>query len=325
MCPAAAVCALSGKAVSVLRRKGIPSSKTIHSLIYRPIEVKGGIGVEFERKEPEELSHIPLIIVDEASMVSKPLMEDLMSFEIPILWVGDHGQLEPIGENANLMTDPRLKLEKVHRQALESPIIEFATALRTSNRFGRRVEEKPAGWVKLPKGPTTKQIVQSAAEGRVDQIICGYNDTRHFLNLSVRKALGRGELPEKGDKVICLRNNREHGTFNGLMGTILHVKENRGVTIECVVDCGDGLILPGIRMLLEQFGQTFKSYKKVDPEIGLWDYGYAITCHKAQGSEWPRVLVLEELAMGWNPARWSYTAATRASTGLVYITNREVV
>jgi exodeoxyribonuclease-5 len=51
----------------------------------------------------------------------------------------------------------------------------------------------------------------------------------------------------------------------------------------------------------------------------LWDFGYAMTVHKSQGSEWERVAVFEQIAPAWSAARWRYTAATRASRELVYI------
>ena len=52
-----------------------------------------------------------------------------------------------------------------------------------------------------------------------------------------------------------------------------------------------------------------------------FEYGYAITCHKAQGSEWDKVLVIEE-NFPWNKEehiRWLYTAATRSSEKLVIV------
>ena len=315
-----AVCALAGKAVSVLRRKGIATARTIHSTIYRPI---GDIDPTFELKAKDELKSVAFFAVDEASMVSSDLARDLRSFGKPILWVGDHGQLEPVGENPGLMLDPQIRLEKIHRQALASPVLTFATAVRLGQPFGSRfVQNGPDDWVKLPVKADNAMIVDAIASGRIEQAIVGYNDTRHFLNRQVREALNRrGPEPEPGDRVICLRNNYEHRTFNGMMGTVKAVKENRGATADLDIDC-EGLILRGVRVLLEQFGRTFREYKPVSREIGLWDYGYAITCHKARGSEWESVLVIEQLGRSWDPRRWAYTAATRASRRLVYITGR---
>ena len=55
---------------------------------------------------------------------------DLLSFGLPVLFVGDHGQLEPIGTSAGLMADPHVRLETIHRQARGNPILRLATALR---------------------------------------------------------------------------------------------------------------------------------------------------------------------------------------------------
>ena len=121
-----AVCAYTGKATNVLRRKGIEAA-TIHSTIYRTEKNLETNEVYWTRKPWHEFSHDGFII-DEASMVGEDIHKDLLSFGLPILYVGDHGQLEPVGSKFNLMQNPNYRLEKIHRNAGE--IAHFAEHLR---------------------------------------------------------------------------------------------------------------------------------------------------------------------------------------------------
>lgn len=177
-----AFCAYTGKAAMVLRRKGIPAT-TIHSLIYEPYEEIDG-NIRFQRK-PSINCDIKLIIVDEASMVGKELQEDLQSYGIPVCYIGDHGQLPPISDDmSNLMLKPHFKLETIHRQALDNPIIYVADLARRGinikhGSYGKNV-------IKLPKEKVTMDSLMMA-----DQVLCGKNLTRQHLNKHIRTAYGR--------------------------------------------------------------------------------------------------------------------------------------
>ena len=130
-------CAFTGKAVQVLKNKLVSSQtllkkddiSTIHGLIYRTIEDERGAVLGWIRKEDDEIDY-DLIIVDEASMVDQKIWEDLRSFGIPIIAVGDHGQLPPISGSFNLMSQPQIKLENIHRQAEGNPIIQVSRLAR---------------------------------------------------------------------------------------------------------------------------------------------------------------------------------------------------
>jgi hypothetical protein len=157
-------------------------------------------------------------IIDEASMVSKEIHEDLLSFKMPIIYVGDHGQLEPIGSKFNLMENPMYRLETVHRNAGE--IAHFAEHLRKGN---------PAKTFKCEK--KVQIIEESHIQDRhlasVDQIICAFNKTRVKLNQRVREEKKIDfTFVAKGEKIICLRNNRKFGLFNGMQGIIKKVRNN---------------------------------------------------------------------------------------------------
>lgn len=302
--PSFKVCAFTGKAAAVLRRKGVDAS-TIYSLIYVPFDLPDGRTV-FELREqlPDEVNGF---IVDEASMVSTEIYRDLMSFGMPCIFVGDHGQLEPVGSNANLMARPDYTLEKIHRNSGEIPrFAEWVRLGRSSSDFEPKTDA-----VVLVKGG---EVDTETAVG-VDQIICAFNQSRVHFNKHVRLEAGRKDLVEIGDRVMCLRNNRDAGVFNGMQGTVSrvsHIENDLAIDF----DTYDGTRI-GLRVDRDQFG------KKEGPGPGFgglhpFDYAYAITCHKAQGDEWPTVLVFEQHCKHWDHKRWAYTAASRAQTKLIW-------
>jgi exodeoxyribonuclease-5 len=301
-----AVAALCGKAAHVLRAKGVAAT-TIHGLIYVRAPAPGG-ATRFRRRR--SLGGVRTLIIDEASMIDHVLFHDLLSFGLPVLFVGDHGQLEPIGTSAGLMADPHVRLETIHRQARGNPILRLATAFR---------EGRPTPYWDDPRGR-----LRVLGRGEFDrlvcpgvQIICGFNKTRHRVNARVRGMLGLGrELVAPGEKPICLKNNRTWNLFNGQQVTVLDIAQDRPDTIHLDVETDDGrsLTLPALR---QQLGHDLvKDFRSQD--VALMDYGYCLTAHKAQGAEWDEVLVLEEICSSWDPRRWRYTAATRARQRLVY-------
>jgi exodeoxyribonuclease-5 len=311
-----AVVAPTGKAVNRLKQTGIEGATTIHGLMYSPWEDDEG-KVHFSKRP--KLDHIDTIICDEASMVNQYIFNDLLSYAKPILFVGDHGQLEPIGENPNLMKDPDAKLENIHRQAASNPIIRLASAWR-EGREGQVYDAiaKKGKW----SSPCGKCIVTSrrdfdgyARSGM--QLICGMNRTRHRLNNLVRqhKDFG-GPIPQPGEQLICLQNNKQFDVFNGQQARVVEAwKPHRG-RVDLEVEVDDGRIVT-CQCLVDQFGRdAIKDHK--DKSTALFDFAYCITAHKSQGSEWPGVVVLEEIMNSWNPQRWRYTTTTRAKENLVY-------
>jgi len=331
-----AFCAYTGKAARVLadtlrshhvaRRRDTVS--TIHSLIYTAVEVPGG-GIAWERKDSLDCG---LIIVDEASMVDEPIWRDLLSFGVPILAVGDHGQLPPIGSSFNLMANPNLRLERVFRQVEASPIIEVATLARTSGIIP--VRDYGGGVRKLDRSESeTGQLVDELLESWKPEllVLCGYNRTRVNLNQAIRAAQGfEFPPPSGGDRVVCLRNDRFHKLYNGMTGTIQTIypaeddPDGRWYWAEIDLDGEDRQFVGHV--LREQFG-SLESQKDVpkapDGTTGaLFDFGYALTVHKAQGSQAERVLLFEERFPkmtddDWR--RWLYTAVTRAQHELTIV------
>ncbi len=350
LCPGAAVVAFTGKAVSVLQRKGIAEARTLHSLIY---EMAGGhddywyqrecIGCAWEGRvddckedgtlcpecnnvvrrpsapplafRPVERIHHKVVIVDEASMINKQLHEDLERLAPKILYVGDHGQLEPIGYDPGLMKNPTVRLEKIHRQAEGSEIVRFAHYLRRGG--------DPTQWAPSPEVVVARRVEN---EHEYDVVLCGFNNTRQYYNREIRSKRGyTGSLPNPGEILICLHNNRELGVFNGMQITVdkcyVNQRDPNGALVVYRDFSGQECEIPIYR---PQLGSTEKHHHdpKARKKYGLFDWGYVLTCHKSQGSEWDKVCVIEETHSGWNGPRWRYTASTRAAKELTYVVQR---
>lgn len=300
------VCAYTGKAANVLRKKGIEAS-TIHSLIYQPI-IEDGILVGFDLADNLDADGV---IIDEASMVSKEIYEDLKYFDLPLIFVGDHGQLEPIGSDFNLMLNPDFRLEQIHRNANE--IAKFAQHLRM-------------GYVARSFRPKTDRVVFLNSWNvtptqmiNVDQIICAFNKTRVGINTKVREILGFKGLLNVNEKIICLKNNKELMLFNGMQGTVRSLHKKKGsdrLDFEF-----DERVYPSLKYSKQFFHKErpdLENYGKDEPIP--FDYAYGITTHKSQGDEWDKVMVYEQKSGMWNHRRWAYTAASRAAEQLVWVT-----
>lgn len=300
-----AVCAFTGKAVNVLRKKGVEAPTTIHSLIYECRKGADGRPLFFLSEDIDAAG----IIVDEASMVGSDLDMDLRSFNRPIIYVGDHGQLEPVADSGfNLMKRPDFTLEKIHRNAGE--IAHFADHIRQGY--------KPSSWSKHGSGSKIEFIEKNEINHRlleVDQTICAFNKTRVRLNKEARRQLGypKDELVV-GDRIMCLRNNREKGLFNGMQGSICELFGERGMVFHS--DGKDYAINPYDSSQFNQVKHE-KNYDRDAPDP--FDFTYAMTTHKSQGDEWGSTLVVEEKCSLWSHARWAYTAASRAKEKIFWV------
>jgi exodeoxyribonuclease-5 len=303
-----AVSAYTGKAANVLRKKGL-GANTIHSMIYRPetdskSETTWHLIPKWEIEE-----QVDGFIIDEASMVSREIHQDLVSFGLPIIYVGDHGQLEPIGTKFNLMENPMYRLETVHRNAGE--IAHFAEHLRKGNSASTFSASQKVQIVE-------ESVIEDRHLAAVDQIIVAFNKTRVKLNQRVRKEKKIDfTFIAKGEKIICLRNSRQLGLFNGMQGVVTKVHKNEKFDFT-----SDGLIFHQIKYDHDQFGQESNQFE-FKQEANPFDYAYAITCHKAQGDQFGNVIVYEQRCDNWDHVRWSYTAASRAVNGLIWVKSTE--
>jgi exodeoxyribonuclease-5 len=298
---------------------------TIHSLIYSPIIGKKGEITGWDRRAEIKFD---LIIIDEASMVDEEIWQDLLSYQIPIIAVGDHGQLPPIRGHFNLMKRPDLRLENIHRQAQDNPIIKVATIARQHGVIPP-LEFTPQV-LKIEK--TSSEAAEKVAEWLADYqagmlILCGYNNTRVRLNTQIRKNLGFDfSSPQSGDRVICLRNNHEKGIYNGMLGTIDFIDKKNKDWYLAEITMDEEKELYGGLIFVDQFNSqetlNFTNQRNRLTGGDLFDFGYALTVHKAQGTQAKKVVLFEERFAkstddDWR--RWLYTAVTRAEEELYII------
>jgi exodeoxyribonuclease-5 len=308
--------AFTGKAASVMRSKGCHKASTIHSLIYRARE-SGDEIPSFDLWDDAPASKADLIIIDECSMVDAELGRDLMSFGVPVLVLGDPAQLPPIqGGGFFTNAEPDVMLTEVHRQAQDDPIVRLSMEIRAGDYLepGRYGETEV-----VRKGDLDPQAVFEA-----DQVLVGRNATRRAYNTRMRERRGATDsFPAAGDKLVCLRNNRKKGLFNGSLWSvkdrssrkrgiitmrILPEDESgaRGVKVSVRPECFTGGI--------EQF--EWPQRKPYDE----FDYGYVLTVHKAQGSQWDSVVLFDEsFAFPESRERWLYTGITRAAKKLTVV------
>jgi len=295
------VIAPTAKAADVLSKKGVPA-RTAHSLLcnfeHETIDDKGRLVPVFSDKRVKR----DFLIVDEASMITSDMREKILRCANRVVWVGDYGQLPPVessGSGISVVDESLLdaKLTTQHRHSESHGIIDFANHLRGGG--------KPTAWrqesdevVVDPPCSDAKAIVDYVLQNELWPVICYTNAFIAAFNACVREKMGISKPVQPGLKIVCIANNYSHGINNGEMFTVQEVQGNYITT-----DCG------------RRFPVTFNRTNKRD--VLICD-GYAVTCHKAQGSEWPRIAVIEDITAC---SRWRYTAVTRAKSFVAYFTN----
>jgi len=338
--------AFTGKAAARLREQGCAGATTIDSLIYHP-KIRYACArqkLDDNRKPVPDPCAEPhtcratktkqrcqylrqhfagrnlrpaivdaLIIIDEVSMVNEKMGNDLLSFKKRVVTLGDVAQLPPVDGLGFFTRDvePDFQLTEIHRQALGSPVIQLATLVREHKRLlsGNYNGEHGASWV-----VDGFHVVRDDLR-KYDQIIVGTHRMRHAINHIMRKQLGyAGEVPQVGEKLVCLKNrSKEKGLLNGTLWEVIQSNKPADDGFVNLVVKGDELDEPlyveapmiGFSPLYEGSGNELPG----DP----FAFGYAITCHKAQGSQWKSVLVIDEShAFQHHRHRWLYTAITRA-------------
>lgn len=313
----------TGKAALVLRKKGCEDASTIHSLIYK-VEVNDRTGEASFNLNPEsELASAALLIVDEVSMVGEALARDLLSFNTRILVLGDPAQLPPVkDEGFFINVAPDVMLTEVHRQAQDNPIIRMSMEIREGNRLQRGAygDSRVIACSDVSQDELRDLVVGA------DQLLCGLNRTRMAYNRRIRalKGLsGQAETwhPTKGDRLICLKNKRDKQLFNGAMWKADIVGDKFrcfGIEAHSLDDDRDPLTLE----VAEEFfnGTEHALNWRERRQYDEFTFGWAITCHKAQGSQWDDVIVFDESgAFRDAKSNWLYTAVTRAAERLTVV------
>lgn len=336
--------AFTGKAANVLREKGCAAT-TLHKALYTPTTSEEVAELEERIKQatqernygmvdklvielaaarlranrpvfelnPNSVISGEFVIVDEYSMLSQELIADLRKLARKILYLGDPEQLPPVNGVCGLTPDAFLT--EIHRQALDSPIIRYATAVREGHKL-QYINEP--GFQFAPRAE-----IAPSAYSMAEQIIVGRNDTRRSWNNRFRHRRGHkiGSLPQAGEKIICLKNSPENDLFNGMICRA--AKSTAEHEDYYVLECEDEETeWQGLNVWLgdidgREEGYNFKRHRGLE----RFDFAYAITCHKSQGSEFGDVLIYNE-PVGRDAhdcRRWLYTAITRAKNHVVLV------
>ena len=299
---------------------------------------------------------IKLIVIDESSMVDNLVLRDLLSFHVKCLFCGDNAQLPPVNGNNILLEQPDYQLTEIVRQEKDNPIIALAQKARRGEYIGYGNYGDGAMVISrnFLDAEERKRLFCKA-----NQIIVGRNKTRFDINREMRKYKGISaarKLPTDGEKVICTLNNWERfidedkafNLVNGVIGYCTNVKEqpdNLGsmdfqaeflntVTRSLPFDSaifthgayahgyGDLAVELANGTYVHESDRAVLSRVKAKREetVCRFEFAYAITCHKAQGSEFDFVIVFDESYLfGEDRSRWLYTAITRAKKKLLII------
>ena len=337
-----------GKAAMQMTKSGV-KAKTIHSTIYFMTEVakkdKDGNIVKddngrslttFKFFKRDNLSpEIKLIVVDEAPMVDERVAKDLLSFGLPVIALGDLHQLPPVIGKPYFLKNPDATLTEIMRQKSDSPILKLAEYVIKSPIINLRPTTFGDKLMIIKKNDFMSRYQNALLTS--DIVICGKNSTRDELNKIIRslyfKSLGVDYVKDLmvGDKIICRKNNWSKevegiSLINGLVGNVVGINYELKTTNTISIDFKPDFItdyFENISLNIPYFtgSKAARDAIKLKPHDGeLFEYGYAITCHLSQGSQYEKVIVFVE-RMGDNEffRKWLYTAITRASDKLSLI------
>ena len=320
-----------GKAVLQLRKNGM-NAVTIHKLIYNTKMIidkdkKTGKPItrfEFELKHRLDKDY-RLIFVDEAGMVNDEMVKELLSFGVPIIFMGDMNQLPPVFGFSTVLQNPNHILTQIMRQKEDDPIVQLSQmVLKGIPIFeGEYGKSRVVRELTLDKGLLTDY----------DQIICNTHKYREALNNYIRKTL-RGfpeERPMIGDKVVCCQNNWEieiddYALTNGMIGYITNISRQRAHRGYYLIDFAPDFFESGKEFLDLKVDMKYINMSHSDQKnVGRinnekFEYGYAITTYKSQGSEFNRVLYFDSFFKDQDTTKRSrYTAITRAREELTIV------
>ena len=330
MGPGVIFAAFTNKAVKVLRSKGIAPVYTLHSLLYTPIEfveteedasgeiVRETRRLAFEPNPREELLTAKLLVVDEASMVSASILRDIRDVvpDLPVLAVGDPMQLPPV-EGAPAFGRPDFVMTTIQRQALDNPIIRLSMEVREGKPIREGTYDGRVAKI-VTRAPIEKHL---DALLRADQVLCGTHKIRRKAIRAMRRTFDRTTpLPLTGDRLMILSNEREQGVFNGDEVRALEDAQvpNGNEMFGLSVQNEEGAEI-SLTMSTNAFEVPHPKDYTLTRGAALADFAEAITVHKAQGSEWRNVVLIDDWSWPGAPHRdrWLYTAITRAAERLI--------
>lgn len=334
--------AYTGAASIVMRLKGMPNAKTIHSWLYKCVEepILDMFGEPVYDKyfnvpltelrfvlNTVELAPIDLIIIDEGGMVPSEMKKDILSTGKKVLVAGDIYQLPPItGQSAFLTTGKVEMLTEIMRQQSNSAIV----YLSQRALHGLPIHTGIYGdCAVIQRHELTNEMLSYA-----NVILCCTNNTREGLNRYFRQEiLGYHDngLPHMGEKLICKRNNwgLEAGGVNltnGMSGIVINEPDVRSLKNNLFTIDFNPLLTNqpfcGIDVDYDYFRAPFRRKQEIKllrrpRAANQFDYGYAQTVHTAQGSQWFTGIYIEEPMKDINQV--AYTAISRFSHNCIIV------
>jgi exodeoxyribonuclease-5 len=358
-----AFASFTGKSASVLRDKIMMSGSkfksdyvgTIHGLMYRPIIIK-----KFSESKNEYIETVTfkkldeieedILLIDEASMIGSKIFDDMIDFNVQIVACGDSFQLPPVADTNTepVLLNPDYQLEEVHRTAQGSPLIKLAHAIRTKQYLP--IAPYKDEYIHIQSYFSGgREFLEDIEYGSETVTLCFTNAVRQSINFGYRnkKEFKDGIILYPYEQIVCLTNNPTLGMMNGERFTVEFLSPPYDQdTVSVTVERQDGNYQEafvhntgkkfGKKNIVSKYNSKHKNggpinVKKdnVDPMVIDADYGYAMTVHKSQGSEFNNVCLVDSrifkgisTSKGNNDyLRWLYTGVTRSSDKLTIITD----
>lgn len=336
--------AYTGQASIVMRTKGFPNARSIHSSLYEIIELEDSntdISEAFGRPHKKKIfrkipylsGDIRLFFIDEAYMVPDYMVRDILSFKKKVIVCGDAHQLPPIGGRPAFLTNPYNchHLTQLMRQAEDDPIVYLSQQIIKgepihNGTYGNSV-------MVIDDTDFIPEMI-----GYANVVITGTNKTRDMMNTYVRDLAGfsYSNLPLQGERLICRNNNwdlQQDGIAlaNGLNGTVISTPDILNYDGEIfhidfkpdLVDTvfGDVLVnydyFSGSFDLKQQYRNDYTMRKWMTGE--MFEFAYAITTHLSQGSEYNDGIIIREYLRPQMQKQLDYTAITRFKRSCIII------
>lgn len=311
------VTCFTGKAAQRLRESfdyvhGNVKVVNFHQVIYKIVD--NGDGILRFSKRPDWFLDYDVVLVDESSMIDDQTTNDIVDGNLPTSFFGDPFQLPPVTKKTTMFDEPDILLTEVFRQRGESYILDIATDLRNgTDRIGE-----------LPNIHPTEIFDKVDMLKEECPVLFLSNKDRIHFNTSYRRYIHEVEDPQRSDRMVCLKNNHSLSIYNGQILTILRMIESveiNGTTFfRALVKSGDekcNIFFPKDQIdSTEMFVLQEEDKQEIGSNVLLLDYAYALTAHKAQGSQFEQVVIKIPSWIRRKDSvyfyRWMYTAITRA-------------
>lgn len=308
----------TGRAAYNLAKRGLPNCSTIASLFYEAEYDSEGVFLRFVPRHPQEIKNeFSAIVVEEASMVTAEYFERIADVQLPLVFVGDPVQLESIcPQKFNIMEEMDFCLDEIHRVAEDNPVIAFSGHVRKHGT--------------LPRSYACDTI-QFKNKNRLDVgyfkehdhsiVLCGRNDTRQRLNRVIRFSNGvDDERAVEGETVVCVRNGTDsmgNRLYNGTLYQVQAVSHYGEYSMYSLLN-RDTEATHYVKVHEDSWYSDHPNER--DTQLGQYthlEFGYAMTVHKSQGSQFSDVLYVDE-DVSWflDQKRFRYTGITRTTEKL---------